>query len=574
MKAIIYSALLLIAAGGAWSVKDRLVSKDVKTELNLALSRPIRSLDPAIAFNDDSLKVIGQSLETLYQYHYLKRPYEVIPSLAEGMPKVSSDGKTYTIAIKKNIYYHDRTPFFESRTTVKAQDFINQIKRLAFPSLRSTGSWLFSGKIVGLDKFSKDVGDSLDSMLSTPIEGLRAPDDHTLVIELTRPEPNMLYFLSMPFTSPVPVDLLKKYDNDLSEVLVGTGAFYLAEKGANRFYFKSSPSFRVEKYPSAGDRYANTQDLLMSSTETLPFIDEITFTVMEDEGERWKAFMNGDLDILSVPKKFLVDITQGSSGLGRELASRDIKIRHFSSISSRWLGFNMSDPLLGSNKDLRRAIAHAIDINKYIEIMSNNTNLRANSIFNPGIPGYNPSHKMSYEYDPEKSRELMKKAGIAPGEVTLTYSTRGSQNIHKDEAAFIKQSLEEIGINVKVQTLEFSEFLKKGRAGELQFFTDNWIYDYPDAENILQLLVGANTPGINKSAYKNAEVDALYANLVQTLDKDKRRRIMRRIEQIVDEDVPWVMLMFESSYILHSPRIKNFRKSYFIRNHYKYLKKE
>lgn len=574
MKAIIYSALFLIAAGGAWSVKDRFISNEVNTELNLALSRPIKSLDPAIAFNDDSLKVIGQSLETLYQYHYLKRPYEVIPSLAEGMPKVSADGKTYTIKLKENIRYHDQTPFFHENRTVKAQDFINQIKRLAFPKIKSTGSWLFSGKIVGFDKFAKTVGDSLDSMLKTPIEGLKAPDERTLVIELTRPEPNMLYFLCMPFTSPAPAELLREYDNDLSNVLVGTGAFYLADKTPGKYHFKKNPLFRVEKYPSVGDRYANTQDLLMSSTETLPFINEINFIVMEDEGQRWKAFMEGKLDILSVPKKFLVDITQGRSGLGRELASREIKIRHFSSISSRWLGFNMSDPVLGKVPEVRKAIAHAIDYDKYIEIMSNNTNLRANSIFNPGIPGYNPSHKMGYDHDPEKARELLAQAGISPGELSLTYSTRGNQDIHKEEAKFIKKSLEEVGINVKVETLEFSEFLKKGRAGDLQFFTDNWIYDYPDAENILQLLVSQNAPGINKSVYKNDEVDALYAQLVQTLDKDKRRSIMRRIENIVDEEVPWVMLMFESSYILHSPHIKNFRKSYFIRNHYKYLKKE
>lgn len=570
------ASLIIVAgfAGGVWSVKDRFIAGEVDKTLKMALSRPIKSFDPAIAFNDDSLKVIGQSFETLYQYHYLKRPYEVIPLLAEGMPKISSDGRTYTIKIKEGVQYHNHSGVFKGPRYVKAQDFINQIKRLAFKPIKSTGTWLFSGKIRGFDEFSKEVGDSFEKMLSTPIAGVKAMDDLTLRIELTRPEPNMLYFLCMTFTTPVPKELLEANNNDLTETLVGTGAFYLESKYGNELTFKKNTNYRPEKYPSAGDRYANTQKLLISSSERLPFLDGIVFKTIEDEGKRWDAFMNGELDILSVPKKFLVNIVQGDSEVKEDLQERGIKIKHFSSISSRWLGFNMSDPILGKNLSLRKAIAHAIDFDQYIEVMSNNTNLKANSIFNPSIPGYNPSRQMSYHYDLEKAKELLKEAGFKAGELELTYSTRGSQSIHMEEANFIKDQLSNIGINVKVNVLDFSEFLKKGRAGELQFFTDNWIYDYPDAENVLQLLVSSNAPGINKSVYKNSQVDSLYNKLVKTLEKHTRLSIMREIENVVDREVPWVMLMFESSYILHSPHIKNFRKSYFIRNHLKYIKKE
>ncbi|MCO4756336.1 MAG: hypothetical protein KC478_17785, partial [Bacteriovoracaceae bacterium] len=65
---------------------------------------------------------------------------------------------------------------------------------------------------------------------STPMQGITALDKRTLKIELTRPEPNMLYFLSMIFTTPVPEEVIVKFNNDLSEVLVGTGAFYFARE--------------------------------------------------------------------------------------------------------------------------------------------------------------------------------------------------------------------------------------------------------------------------------------------------------------------------------------------------------
>lgn len=563
-----------MAAGGFWSVKERFIASEASKDLRLALLHPIKTFDPAVAFNDDSLTVIGQSLETLYQYHYLKRPYEIIPSLADGMPKVSPDGKVYEIRIKKGVPYYDPKGLLSPKRFVRAQDFVNQIKRLAFEPLKSTGSWLFAGKIKGFDEFKAKAGDDTAKMLGESMSGLSAPDEHTLRIKLTRPEPNMLYFLCMSFTAPVPEELIQKTGNDLSKELVGTGAFFLADTNGRDLEFERNPFFRSELYPSSGDRYANTQDLLRSSTERLPFVDKISFKVYEDESSRWQAFLDGKLDILSVPKKFLVEITQKESDLGEQLKERGIKVKHFSSISSRWLGFNMQDPILGKNVNLRKAIAHAIDFESYISLLSNNTNLRANSIFNPSIPGYNPSHQMSYNYDLEKAKIYLSNAGIAPGELTLTYSTRGTQKIHFEEADFIKNQLARIGINVEIQKLEFSQFLKLGRAGKLQFFTDNWIYDYPDAENLLQLLVSSNTPGINKSGYKNEQVDELYALLAQTLDKKKRLSLMREIENVVDKELPWVMLMFESAYILHSPKIKNFRRSYFIRNHLKYIKKD
>ncbi|MBC75442.1 MAG: hypothetical protein CME64_05440 [Halobacteriovoraceae bacterium] len=573
MKLLVFLFIGFLGVLGVWKSMDLDTGTSDSKTLNLSINNHIKSFDPAVAFNDDSLRVIGQSLETLYQYHYLKRPYEVIPALADGMPRVSKDGKTYTIKLKKHIKYKSSLKELKNRE-VKAQDFINQIKRLAFTPLNSTGAWLFKGKIKGFDEFSKIVGTDYKKMLTTPMEGLKALDDHTLKIELNRAEPNMLYFLSMIFTTPVPEELIKKFNNDLSGVLVGTGAFYLKTSSEEKLVFEKNESFRKEHYPSAGDRYANTQSLLNSSLERLPFLDRVIFHVINDEGKKWERFLNKELDILSVPKKFLATITEPRSSLKEEMDRKGIKIKHFSSISSRWLGFNMQDPVIGKNLNLRKAIAHSIDFDRYLYVMSNNTNLKANSIYNPSIPGYNPSNQLSYKYDLEKAKEFLKLAGFEPGELTITYTTRGKQDIHFIEAEFIKSQLEKLGINVKVETVSFSEFLKRGRAGKLQFFTDNWIYDYPDAENIIQLLIGSNSPGVNKSAYKHPFVDSLYSKLAKTSIKQKRVELMEQVERQVDKDLPWIMLMFESSYILHHSNVKNFRRSYFIRNHLKYLKKE
>ena len=106
------------------------------------------------------------------------------------------------------------------------------------------------------------------------------------------------------------------------------------------------------------------------------------------------------------------------------------------------------------------------------------------------------------------------------------------------------------------------------------FFTDNWLFDYPDGENILQLLVSSNFPGVNKSAYSNAKIDDLYNELKQTSNLDQRDKIIHQMEEIVFDDLPWIPMMYESSFVIQYPEIKNFRKSSIIRNYVKYLKLE
>lgn len=569
-----FICIIIILVIGFFTYQNKINQSKLNQNLNLVINNPIKSFDPAVAFNDDSLLVMGQSLETLFQYHYLKRPFEVIPLLADGMPQISNDGKVYTIKIKPGIFYHNQNKYLPVNRTVRAQDFIWQIKRLAFSPLGKTGSWLFEGKIVGFDKFSKIVGNDYDKFLTTPLTGVVALDELTLQITLKRPEPNLLYFLAMTFCAPTPIELINKFNNNLENIMVGTGPFYLSKKEKKSYYLKRFNRFHEEFYPSSGDRYANTEELLKASKQKLPFLENIKFQIISDEEDRWNDFRNKKLDILNVPKKYLVHLANQNSDIYKDFINQGVKIKHFSRQTTRWLGFNMNDPIIGGRKNLnlRKAIAHSIDYEKYVEILTNNTNLQANSIFNPSISGYKPSHRLPYKFDLKKAKKFLKASGHKEGSLTLTYSTRGKLSIHFAEAKFLKQSLQKIGIELKINVLEFSEFLKQGRSGKLQFWTDNWIYDYPDGENVLQLLITRNHPGINKSGYSNISVDDLYDKLSKTLDKEKRFELMYRIEKIVEKELPWIMLMYESTYMVQQEGVRNFRKSFFIRNHYKYIK--
>jgi ABC-type transport system substrate-binding protein len=544
--------------------------------LSLSLDSTLDSLDPAKAFSDDSLLVSSQVMEPLFQYHYLKRPYEIEPLIAESLPQIEGQGKRLKIKIKKGIYFHDHPAFKGKKRILKADDFVVQFKRLAMDSLKSPGKSLFSGLIVGFDEFGKLINEDWRKINSVKLDGVFAIDEQTLIIELNHPEPNLMYYLALNFIVPAPWEVVEYEQNNLDKTLVGTGPYQYLGQQENYLSMKKFAFYRKDFYPSSGDRYANIEKLLDSSKEMIPFIDEVRFYLTTQESERWDMFLNHDIDLITVPKTYIPQLFGTDGELAEQLKDIGANLKHFPILANRWLAFNMRNPILGKNANLRRAIAYAIDYNGYVQLLSQNTNLRANSILVPGIPGYLPAKEFRFAFDPEIAKKYLKKSGYLEDSSfpKIIYSTRGNQKIHILEAEFIKKHLEAIGIKIEIEVLSFPDFMKKGRAGELMFFTDNWLFDYPDGENILQLLVSKNFPGINKSGYSNPMIDALYGELKKTSNLDHRDKIIQQMEDIIFEDLPWIPMMYESSFVLQYPEIKNFRKSALIRNYVKYLKLE
>jgi ABC-type transport system substrate-binding protein len=284
--------------------------------------------------------------------------------------------------------------------------------------------------------------------------------------------------------------------------------------------------------------------------------------------------MEGRIDLMPVPRGMLPRLLAKGGKQRLELEERGVQVKHFPVQALRWLALNMNDPIWGKNVNLRQALAHGIDVDAYIEVLSQKTNLKAHSLMVPGLAGYDPSSSLPFKYDLAKAKEYLIKAGHPDGKglAPLLYSTRGNQEANLVEAKFLQGQLEKLGIKLETQVLTFKEFLTDGRAGKLQFFTDNWLFDYPDGENIIQLLVGANAPGINKAGYRDADVDRWYKTLRITTDIQEKIRLMTLIEERVLRDLPWITIMYESSYVLLAPHVRNYRKSSVARNYVKYIK--
>lgn len=550
-------------------------AKNNKT-LKIALSSEFSTLDPANSFDNVSGAVIYNIYEQLYEYHYLNRPYELKPLLAESMPIIENQGKRYIIKLKKNIRYHDHPAFNGKIRTVKAEDFITEFKRLAFIPLNSTGWWVVDGIVLGINDFKKSVGSDFNKFKTTSIKGLHAPDDYTLIIDLNEPSPQFIYRLAMSFISPIPLEVLDFEKNNLNIHSVGTGPYYLTKLDLHKEILLSKfNSYHESFYPSQGDRFANNRGLLKDSGEKLPFVENINFKIVKNDADRYNLFLKNELDFIVLPQEFYSQVFDDVGNLKENIKSTDIRLQTMPTLTYWWLAFNMRDPLLGKNLNLRKAIAHALDMNKYIELFTNNTGQKANSILPPGVLGYDPSATLPYDYNREMAKDYLAKAGFPNGKnlPEIIYDTRGESKISNGQAEFFKDQLAMIGIKVKVVKNDFKQFLEKARTGHLQFFQDGWTLDYPDAENIFQLLISSNyPPGPNTSYYTNKKFNLMYEHLSKLPDSEEKKKLIIEMEKEVNADMPWIMQYYSRNFILYHDYVKNYRPSDLVWSYPKYLR--
>lgn len=548
--------------------------KDPHT-LSLSLTGDISTLDPANCYDTVCYVPVAQIYEPLFELEYLKRPYSIKPLLAASMPAVSMNKLIYTFKIKPNISYHPNS-FIPATRMVKAQDFINQIKRLAFIDTQSRGWWLFDGKIKGLNKWRDFVQTDLDIFFSEPVSGLKLIDDQTFQIELIRPYPQLIYAMALPFTTPLPEEVIRGTRNNLHDKAVGTGPYILQEYNPTQVVIlKKNPEYISSVYPASGDRFAQEHKLLKDAGAKLPFINNIKLNVIKEAQTDWLNFLGKKTDLLNLTKDHYQVALSQNGQLKTDLAQKNIKLQASPTLIYWWLAFNMKDPILGKNLNLRKAIAHAIDIDKYIELFTYNVGQKANSIYPPGIPGYSPSTQLPFKYDVNLAKEYLKKAGYPEGKGApkLTFDVRGTDTIKRQMGEFIQKELAMIGIQVDVNINSFPSFLEKSRQGKLQFWQGGWVMDYPDSENVLQLLSSTNLPpGTNSSQYVNPRFDKLFHELRELNDGPQKFEYMKQMEKMVNQDLPWVMQFYTRNYILYHDHLQNFRYSDIIYNSLKYLK--
>jgi ABC-type transport system substrate-binding protein len=636
-----FLACLLSACGEVWNDPYPVEERGKNIFYTSFVNRP-KHLDPVQSYTSDEADFTQQVYEPPLQYHYLKRPYELVPLTAVEVPKakVVEGGRftVYEIRIKPGIRYQPHPGFVEANRKLApekigsikspydlalgtrelvADDYIYQIKRLAHPRLHSPILGLMSEYIVGLGDYARrlkslSANDGWIDLRQHPLKGVERIDSHTFRVTLNGSYPQFAYWLAMPFFAPMPWEAerffaqpgMAQRNFTLDWWPVGTGPYMLTENNPNaRMVLERNPNFRGEEYPREGEPQDEKEGLLADAGKPIPFIDKIVFSREKESIPYWNKFLQGYYDVSGIgsdqfDQAVRVSI-EGDANVTPEMEQKGIRLSTSVETSTFYIAFNWLDPVVGGNSErarkLRHAISIAVDVEDQIAIFSNGRGIPAQGPIAPGIFGYREGREginpVVYEWREGKparkslelARQLLAQAGYPNGRdgttgqpLVIYFDTvvRGAG----DKAAFdwYRQQFDKLSIQLEIRTTDWNRFQEKIRKGDTQTFRLGWNADYPDPENFLFLLHGAQSraksQGENAANYVNPEYDALFEKVKNLPNSPERQQLIDRMVDIARADAPWVWGMHPKNYSLRHAWVSNAKPNTMARNSLKYLR--
>jgi len=421
----------------------------------------------------------------------------IVGDLAERY-EVSKDQRVITFYLKKNAKWEDGTP-------VTAWDVEFGFRLITDPKTPSP--------------YASDF---------LEVERFEVIDDHTFRVYYKRPF--ALALISWGNLVVLPRHLLA--DKDLSYIQrefgkrpVGNGPFRFVE-------WKRGSSIKLGVNPLYSEGRA--------------YLDQVLFRVIPDPTTLFLELRSGGVDWISLTPLQYLRIERD-----RELKER-FQVYKYLSFGYTYIGYNLKDPLF-ADKRVRLALCYAIDKRKVVEGALLGQGIPAYGPYKPDAWFYNPEIEKSCPYNPNKALSLLQDAGFVKGKDGWLYKNGkpfeftllvNHGNLSRLLAAqVVQQELSKIGIKVNIRVVEWTtlihQFIDKRRfqAVILGWTTglDPDLYDIFHSSKI-------NPPGLNFISYKNEELDRLLEEGRYTLDKEKRKKIYYRVQEILAEDQPYTFL--------------------------------
>ncbi|MCL2131295.1 MAG: ABC transporter substrate-binding protein [Lentimicrobiaceae bacterium] len=515
-----YFVLLFFGLSLIFAACNRNKNKDTRTVFRYNESAGITSLDPAFAKDQANIWACNQLFNSLVQ---LDSNLQIQPCLAKSWT-ISEDGKTYQFTLHNDIYFHqtDYFSFPNGKRKMTAQDAAYSFNRIADKDVASPGAWIFN--MVAVDKNGNHC--------------FAALNDTTFEIRLKEPFPPFLGLLCMQYCSVIPHEAAEKFKKDFRKYPVGTGAFQLK-------MWKEGVKMVMVKNPD----YFEQDD----ENVALPYLDAVSVSFIIDKQSVFMEFVKGNLDFMSGLDASYKDELLTSDGKLNPAYEKRIRMLSMPYLNTEYLGFLISEnqankadnPLL--KKEVRQAINYGFDRKKMLRYLRSNIGTAGVCGMIPyGLPPYDSSRIKGYDYNPEKARGLLAKAGYKDGKGLPPIKLSISES-YLDIVQYIAHELSQIGIKVEIVKMQPAILRQFSAKSQIPFFRGSWIADYPDAENYLSLFYSKNfSPnGPNYTHYRNPQFDKLYEQSQSTTNDSLRYELYQQMDNLVMEDAPVVVLYYD-----------------------------
>ncbi len=471
-----------------------------------------RTLDPADAYELSSISLISNMSDRLYGYE--PGDPEVKPDLATALPKVSEDGLTYTIPIRKGVVFHDGTPFNAEAMAFSINRFIQNKGKPSF-------------------------------LLGDVVQSVKATGEYELTIQLKNQFaafPALLAFPGVCALSPKAYKIGEGQFNPNN--FVGTGAYKLARYGTDLIRFDVFDQYWGKKPKNQG---VNVQ--ILSSGVNL-----------------YNAFRKQAVDIayLTLDPDQIRSLQQSA-----KKGKWDV-IPNEGNVISFW-SLNRNQPPL-DRIEVRQAIAAMTNRKVLSERVLYGQADPLYSLIPTGFDVYKPVFQEKYgDANTEKAKELLRKAGFTkdnPAVVEIWYPSGSAPRaltamVLKALAKKTMGGLLEFDIN----TVEGTTFFKNNGQGLYPTTLVSWYPDFLDPDNYTQPFLacqkgtpekgcedgGSQTQG---SFYYSDRINKLIEQERKTQDPVKRKQIFAEIQEQVARDVPYIPLWQNQDNIFAQKNVK------------------
>ena len=393
------------------------------------------------------------------------------PSLAEEW-ETSEDGLEWTFRLRDDVVFHDGSTF-------DAEDVVYSFNRIKDEELAN--AFRFAS-----------------------VEEVRAEDEHTVVLQLTEPTPNLLAnvggFKGMAI---LPSGAADEYD--LATEAIGTGPFELGSSGAGSLTLTA-----FEDYWGEG-----------------PFVDEVEIRYVSESAAALTSLRSGEVHWTDNVPPQQVESLEGDDA---------VEVGRTGSVDYWYMAMNIAKEPFDS-VEFRRAVAFAVDRAAVTEAAHfgaatpNQTAIPERSFWHTG---YAP-----FETDVDQARQLIEESGAStPVTMGLMVTDEFPQTV--TAAQVIESQLEPLGIEVQIQTEDFATWLDRQGQGDFDAFLLGWLgnldpFGFYHAQHL-------SDGSFNFHGYSNPEVDSLLQQAAVETDQDRRKQLYAEAEKLIVDEVSYLYL--------------------------------
>ena len=531
------------------------------------LQEDVPGFDPAGPTNTSAAAVVELVFERLLTYDYLARPAKLVPMAAEAMPVVSDEGKTWTVKIRKGIFFAPDAAFKGARRELTARDVVYTFMRFMDPAQRSPYQFMMRNKLAGLDALARTPKNGKFDY-DAHIPGVEAVDRYTVRFRLVEADYRFGYLLAHTAAGLVAREVVETYGADVGRHPVGTGPYALTSwTQGTRAVLDANPEYRGfvwDFVPGSDPR--DKEIVAQMRGKRMPQIGHIELSIIEEDTTYWLTFLRGDLDVVNLLPRFHAQALVGGK-LAPDLAAKGLAIYSATTPAAGFTAFNFRDPIVGGftpeKTALRRAIALGYKGDDLVHVVLHDNAERAQMPIPPGVTGHDPGYRSNNAYDPELANRLLDRFGYKRGadgfrtlpdgkplELVRNSYTGGTA---RDEDLIWQKSMERIGLRIRMETLTGAETAKLSTTCTMMMFSWNWFADYPDGENFMQLLYGANSFESNPGCYRSDAYDRLYRQAESLPDGAERNRLFVAMARQMEADTAWVLGAYPRRIVVMQP---------------------